>query len=269
MSTSTPDIDDPSRWLTTRHLRLPDGRFPHLGTTDGEVAPTVLLSGSPERVELMAAMLDGAERVGHKRGYQVLTGTYRGVPVSVATSGVGAPSMAIAVEELVACGARQLIRVGSCASISPSVRLGGIAVAHAAVRDEGTSAYYAPVAFPAVASPRIVQALRDAAAAGGVTVTVGVTRTTDAFYEGERKAELIAQWRRLGVLAFEMETSCLFTVAAALGVESGSIVCAGSNLLTGEATYLGHALEAFAAGQRTMLEVALGAAASLGAAITP
>jgi uridine phosphorylase len=257
-------MTDRSSWLTDRFLRLPDGTFPHLGVRgDGDVAEVVLLSGSPERVELMAALLDDVEQVANKRGYQVHTGTGGGRRVSVATSGVGAPSMSIAVEELGACGARTFIRVGSCAAIDPAVPVGGVAVIHAAVCDEGTSRYYAPPNFPPVASPPVVAALTSAADRLGVTVAVGLTRSTDSFYEGERHPDIIERWARLGVLAFEMETSCLFTVAAAHGWSAGSIICAGSNLVTGDATYRGQRLEEFRVGQDAMMRVAVAAAADL------
>jgi len=265
-----PDIDreapmteDTSGWLTERYLRLPDGSFPHLGIREGDVAAVALLSGSPERVELMAGMLDGAERVGDCRGYAVFTGSLDGAPLTVATSGVGSPSLAIAAEELIACGVSCLVRVGSCAALSPRLPVGGIAVATEAVSDEGTSRYYAPdVARPA-ASSRVTGALLSAAARRGTAVEMGPVRSTDSFYEGERTIEMIRRWKDRGVLAFEMETSCLFTVAAALGCEAGSVVCAGTNLLTGEATYRGERLEEYAAGQQAMLEFALAAAADL------
>ncbi|UDY36831.1 nucleoside phosphorylase [Dermatobacter hominis] len=272
MSTSPPPMassaaDDtippPAMWLTERHMRLPDGTFPHLGTTDGDVAPVALLSGSPDRVELMASMLDDVRQVGARRGYSVYTGTGAGGPVTVATSGVGAPSLSIAMEELAACGARTFVRVGSCASISPLMGVGGIAIAHGAVCDEGTSRYYAPSGYPAVAAPRVLDALRRAAGDEAVDCAVGLTRTTDSFYEGERTEELIGSWSARRVLAFEMETSALFTIAGVMGWEAGSIICAGSNLLTGEATYRGQSLERYQQGQADMLRVALAAAALL------
>jgi uridine phosphorylase len=251
-------------YLVERHLRLPDGTFPHLGTTnDGSVAEVVLLSGSPDRVELMASMLEGVERVGDRRGYTVYTGLYQGRRITVATSGVGAPSASIAIEELGACGGRVFMRVGSCASIAESVAIGNVVVAHAAVSDEGTSRYYAPVNFPPVAAPRVVAALLDAARRLRVPVHVGLTRSTDSFYEGERKAEIIDTWREVGVLTFEMETSALFTVAAVRGWEAGAILVPGSNLITGEATYEGNRLEEYREGERRMLDVALAAAATL------
>lgn len=251
-------------WLTDRYLRLPDGTFPHLGVRgDGDVAEVALLSGSPERVKLIAAALESAERVGAKRGYAVYSGTYEGARLSIATSGVGAPSLAIAVEELGACGARTFMRVGSCASIAEGVAVGDVVVAHAAVCDEGLSRYYAPPNLPPVASPRVVAAQMAAAERLGVPVHVGLARSTDSFYEGERTADVIERWSALGVLAFEMETSALFTVAAVRGWEAGSILVPGSNLVTDVATYRGEATEEFRLGQDRMMAVALAAAAIL------
>lgn len=252
-----------SSYLTAKYLRRPDGTFPHLGIREGDVAPTVVLSGSPERVQMMADRLDGAEAKGSPRGYQVFTGRYEGASISVATSGVGSPSMSIAVEELAACGASTFIRAGSCAAIQDDLLVGALAVAVAAVSDEGTSRYYAPSTFPAVADPDVVRALLDAAHGLGASVSVGLTRTTDSFYQGERREEIIDTWRSLHVLAFEMETSALFTVALTLGQRAGSILCVGSNLVTGGATYQGDHLDDYLAGQNLMLDVALAAAASL------
>lgn len=252
------------RYLIDRLMALPDGTLPHLGVrNDGSVASVALLSGSPARVELMAGMLTGAMRVGDRRGYLVYTGSFDGSRVTVATSGVGAPSASIAIEELGAVGARTFVRVGSCAAISRLVPVGGLAVATGAVVDEGTSRYYAPANFPAVTSLRVTQALIAAAVALGQKPAVGLTRSTDSFYEGERKREIIDLWKNLGVLTFEMETSTFCTVCAARGWEAGAILVAGSNLLTGEATYQGDAVDAFESGQSAMLRIALSAAAKL------
>jgi uridine phosphorylase len=264
-----------STYLTERYLRLPDGTLPHLGVRGGgDVAPCVLLTGNPDRLERMKALLSGAREVGRKRGYLVYTGRYAGVPVTVATSGLGAPSVAISVEELSLAGAQVFIRVGSCASIQPHVPIGSVIIATAAVRDEGASHAYAPAIFPAVADPDVVAALRAAAAeaaAPGTAVPVtavpyhlGVIRSTDSFYQGERRAEIIDQWRALRVLAFEMESSALFTVAASLGCRGGSILVPGSNLVTGGATYQGQQVEAYTAGMAQAIAVALAAVARLG-----
>ncbi len=114
-----------------------------------------------------------------------------------------------------------------------------------------------------MASPRVVSALTAAARRAGTSVQIGMTRSTDSFYEGERKSEIIDLWRSLGVMTFEMETSALFTIASARGWEAGSIVVAGSNLVSGESTYQGDRLEEFRTGQERMLVIALSAAGEL------
>src|SRR5947209_7221748 len=111
----------------------------------------------------MASLMEGARKVGDRRGYFVYTGEYEGARLSVATSGLGSPSVAVAVEELGACGSRVFIRVGSCASIAEDVSIGDVVIAQAAVSDEGTSRYYAPPDSSPVASPRVVTALTSAA----------------------------------------------------------------------------------------------------------
>ncbi|MDP6701019.1 MAG: uridine phosphorylase, partial [Candidatus Latescibacteria bacterium] len=150
-------------YLTERFLRLPDGTLPHMGVKgDGDVAPYVLLSGDPGRVEKIKTWLDKAEAVGNKRGYMVYTGTYRDTPVTLASNGVGAPSTAIAMEELALAGGKVFIRVGSCASVTENIPIGDVVIATGGVRDEGVSHTYAPSIYPAVADPDVVAALRAA-----------------------------------------------------------------------------------------------------------
>ena len=257
-----------SDYLTERFMRLPDGTLPHMGVAGGgDVAPYVLLSGDPGRVEKMKTRLDEAEAVGKKRGYLVYTGIYRGAPVTLATSGVGAPSAAIAMEELAEAGGSTFIRVGSCASIAEQVAIGDVIIGTAGVRDEGLSHTYAPAIYPAVADPDVVAALRGAAEAEGTAYHLGLVRSTDSFYEGERKVEIIDQWRALRVLAFEMESSALFTVATVRGLGSGSILVPGANLVTGHrSTYQGQHVQEYSAGTDAAITIALDAVVRLHAA---
>ena len=252
-------------YLTKRHLRLPDGTFPHMGVSGGDVAPVVMLCGNPERVELIRDKMDDVQAVGKKRGYIAYTGTFRGEAVSVASSGLGSPSVAISVEELGVAGGRVFIRVGSCASCQPNVDVGDVIISTGGVRDEGTSHYYAPTIFPALADYEVVEALSNTAHEHGVSFHRGIVRSTDSFYEGERKREIIDQWRSLRVLAFEMESSCLFTVATVLGYQSGSILVPGTNLTTGVATYQGQATEQYRVGMSSAIDVSLEASAKLSA----
>jgi uridine phosphorylase len=209
----------------------PAGRQYHLACGPGDVGGLVLLPGDPGRCERIAAHLDGARLVATNREYTTWTGALEGVPVSVTSTGIGGPSAAIAVEELCNLGAHTLIRVGSCGAMQPGLRLGDVIVAQAAVRDEGTSAQYVPLAWPAVAHLDVVDALRAAAASAGVRHHTGTVQSKDSFY-GEMEpgrmpiaAELQARWTawvRAGVLASEMECAALLTVAAVRRVRAGA-----------------------------------------------
>jgi uridine phosphorylase len=209
----------------------PAGRQYHLACGPGDVGGYVLLPGDPGRCERIAARLDGAALVATNREYTTWTGTLEGAAVSVTSTGIGGPSAAIAVEELCNLGAHTLIRVGSCGAMQPGLRLGDVIVAQAAVRDEGTSAQYVPLAWPAVAHLDVVDALRAAAAAAGVRHHVGTVQSKDSFY-GEMDpgrmpiaAELRCRWEawvRAGVLASEMECAALLTVAAVRRVRAGA-----------------------------------------------
>lgn len=252
-----------NNYFTERHLRLPDGTFPHMGVSGEDVAPVVLLCGNPERVNRICGLMTEVKEVGNKRGYAVYTGTYQDKAVTVASSGLGSPSVAIAVEELGVAGGRIFIRVGSCASCQPDVDVGDVIIAVAGVRDEGTSHYLAPAIFPAVAAYEVVFALSRSAEERGVKFHRGIVRSTDSFYDGERVSEIIDKWRRLNVLAFEMESSALFTVTTVLGYLSGSIIVPGTNLTSGVATYQGEAIEQYAEGMNRAIKIALSAAVRL------
>ncbi len=176
----------------------------HLQVEPGEVGGYVLLPGDPGRCARIAERLDGARQVAANREFTTYTGSLGGAAVSVTSTGIGGPSTAIAVEELIKLGATTLVRVGTCGALDPELGLGDIVVAHAAARGEGTSAHYAPAGFPAVADLEVVVALREAAEAAGHRCRVGVVLSNDAFYaemEPERfplEAEIRAALVRLG-----------------------------------------------------------------------
>ena len=135
----------------------------HLHIKEGDVGRYVLLPGDPGRCEKIAAYFDDAHFVAQNREYVTWTGTLLGEKVSVVSTGIGCPSTAIAVEELVGVGADTFIRVGSSGAMQPFARMGDVAIITGAIRDEGTTAHYLPLEFPAVADIDVVLALRDAA----------------------------------------------------------------------------------------------------------
>ena len=161
-----------------------DGRMYHIHCKEGDVGRYVLLPGDPFRTDLIASYFDDAKLVAHNREHKTWTGTLNGVKVSVTSTGMGCPSAAIAVEELIRCGADTLIRVGTAGRVCDKAfdpTLDGV-INTAAVRDEGTTIHYIPVEYPAVADRHVVAALADAAAKLGYHFAEGITQSKDSFY---------------------------------------------------------------------------------------
>jgi uridine phosphorylase len=189
-------------------------------------------------VPVLAERLDGARQVAANREYVSWTGELDGALVTVTSTGIGCPSAAIAVEELHASGADTFVRVGTAGGMQQDVRVGDLVIAEAAVRDEGTSPQYVPLAFPAVADPDVTRAFRDGAAALGLRHHVGVVHSKDSFY-GQREPErmpvaeeLAARWRawiRAGVLCSEMEAATIYVVARVLRARAGGIMLVAGN----------------------------------------
>ncbi len=204
----------------------------HIPASSGEVGKYCILPGDPARCEKIAGYLDSPFRLGQNREFNIWNGTLFGVPVSVCSTGIGGPSAAIALEELAACGAHTFIRVGTCGGIALKVKAGEVVIASGAVRQDGTSHEYAPPEYPAVPDTDVLFALRKSAEMLGFEFHTGVVQSKDSFY-GQHSpqrmptsASLLEKWeawKRLGVLASEMEASALFTVGASLGVRTGAV----------------------------------------------
>jgi purine-nucleoside phosphorylase len=188
----------------------------HLRAEEGDYAPLVLLPGDPNRARRISERFDdGSMReVNTHRGLLGFTGTYRGTPVSVQTSGMGTPSLSIVVEELLRLGARRLVRVGTCGGIAPGLRTGDLVIATAACPVDGaTATYLHGEPYAPAADFEMTRALVDAA-------RTGLVASVDVFYNAD--ADYAQRWRDRGVLAFEMEASALFylaTRAAAQGAD--------------------------------------------------
>lgn len=207
----------------------------HIQVSRGEVGGYCLLPGDPGRCEKIAAYLENPRHISTNREYTIWNGTLAGETVTVCSTGIGGPSTAIAVEELAACGAHTFVRIGTCGGIALKVKAGELVIASGAVRQDGTSHEYAPPEFPAVPDTAVLLALTEAARAGGLPYHTGVVQSKDSFYgqhsphrmptEGDLLAKWEA-WKRLGVLASEMEASTLFTVCASLGLSAGAVFLA-------------------------------------------
>jgi uridine phosphorylase len=216
---------------------------PITGLTADRIAPHVFLCGDPERVPRLSASWKDAREVCRVREYRVVTGELDGVPLCAASTGIGAPSTAVIVEELIKLGANTFIRVGNSGGLAPDLELGDLVITTGAVRDDGTTKTYVIPEFPAVADHEIVGALLAAARARDVRHRAGITWSLDAFYVrnavltpsgGMASMSVAGYWahahrqriedmRAANVLNMEMESGALLTLAGLFGVRAGCI----------------------------------------------
>jgi len=201
---------------------------------NGEVGRYILLPGSDGRAAEIADRFENTQVKEHSRRHNFYTGTInvdgRRVDVATVATGMGAPSVDIIVNELCRLGARRLLRVGTAGSLQPGrIPIGSVVVASAAVRDEGATRCYMPECVPAVASPEMVNAARQAAAALGVENRfVGTVHTKDSLFarefhagpRGEENERFMKELSACGVLASEMECAMLFTLATVFTQEA-------------------------------------------------
>jgi uridine phosphorylase len=221
--------------IQSKNVLNDKGTHYHICCAPGDIGRYVFLPGDPFRTDLIAEQFDNPRRVAHNREHKTWTGTLRGVPVSVCSTGMGCPSTAIALEELIHCGADTFIRIGTAGRVcdeSADASLDGIIVT-AAVRDEGTTVHYIPVEYPAVADRHIVAALADAAQSKGLRYLEGISQCKDSFYgqydpdsmpNAGRLKERWEAWRRGNVMCSEMETAALFVISSIRGCRAGAVM---------------------------------------------
>ncbi len=198
------------------------GRTYHLDTLPGSLSELCLLVGSPERAKMIAKkFFDNAVRVGKHRGLKSYTGEYRGVRMSVVTTGMGSASIGIVLPEAVESGARIFIRVGSCGTLQAEPEVGDSVICTGAVRLDGASDNWAPIEYPAVADYRVVAALVEAAKNLGLPHHIGIGAITTCFREGQARPDLNGyipprlqaqhdELQQRGVLFYSMEEATLF-----------------------------------------------------------
>lgn len=205
----------------------------HIQCTAEDIGHYVFLPGDPDRVPWIASYLENAQKVAQSREFTTYTGTLDGTRVSVTSTGIGGPSAAIAMEELVALGAHTFLRIGTCGGMQPELVPGALIIPTGAIRMEGTSQEYMPLAFPAVPDFGLTEHLVCAARAAAYDYHTGVVQCKDSFYEQHSPetmpvAPTLLQnwqaWKAAGTLASEMESAALFTVAAARHVRCATIL---------------------------------------------
>ncbi|MFJ3877114.1 nucleoside phosphorylase [Streptomyces sp. NPDC090077] len=195
---------------------LPLTRIPRTG-----LPARALVVGDPARAEAVAGRLEGAKEVSHHREYRLFTGTWRAIPVAVASHGVGAPGAILLFEELAEAGVRTLIRLGTAGAIRPGLADGELVIAEAAVRDDGVTGQLLPPEYPAVATPEAVLALQGAARAVGAPHHRGIVWTRAAFQPGLIP---LTPYGEAGIAAIEMELSALLVTASLRGLTAGGLL---------------------------------------------
>lgn len=205
----------------------------HLGCRSEDIGRYVLLPGDPKRADVIAVYLDDSRPIGRNREFTIWTGSLEGETVSVCSTGIGGPSAAIAMEELVMCGADTFIRVGTCGGMQAEIPAGQLVIPTGAVRMEGTSHEYMPSEFPAVPDFELTCAVVKAARELSLTYVTGIVQCKDSFYGqhspermpvAKRLTENWNAWIAAGVIASEMESAALFVAAASLHVKCASVL---------------------------------------------
>lgn len=205
----------------------------HLRADQGDYADAVLLPGDPLRARRIAErFLDGHRQVNRERGLLGFTGSFQDTPVSVQATGMGGPSAAIVVEELIQLGVRRLIRVGTCGGLRPELALGDLVVAISAVPAGSTARHHTGGEPHApTADFGLTHDLVHHAKALGQRPHAGPVASSDTFYDPDPQRH--HRWASRGVLAVEMEAATLFTIAAIRDVRAACLLVV-SDLVCGE-----------------------------------
>lgn len=210
---------------------------PHLKITKEQISQYVLLPGDPGRVATIGKFLNNFQILSSYREFTVGIGEYKNKRITICSTGIGCPSTAIATEELIAAGAKYLIRVGTCGGAwREDIPAGSVIIPTATVRDEGTTLEYIPKEFPAIADYFLVRLLEESSWKQKQKYFVGINRTHDAFYGNH---DAINKWGKYfteeqwenndtPILSSEMECAALFVIASLHGVKAGAILAVNS-----------------------------------------
>lgn len=219
-----------------------DGKMPHLQCAKEDIGEIVLLPGDPGRVEMFRELLDDFRIISRNREYTVGTGFYNGIKITVCSTGIGAPSTEIAVVQLIALGAKALIRIGGTGVLKENVPCGAMVLNTAAVRLGGASAFYAPPEYPAVASFEVLDCLKQACLERKNPCAMGICLSVGSFYHGQGRRlpfetnydeeKELRRYEKWNILNMEMEAETIFTLSSLNNVLAGSICAVHCNRIT-------------------------------------
>jgi len=210
-------------------------------------AEHVILPGDPGRVEKTARYIDPeAMFLASNREYCSWLATLEARKVLVCSTGIGGPSISIALEELAALGVKYFIRIGTTGAIQKKIKIPSLIITTGSVRLDGASTHYAPIEYPAVADLVLSSALVEAAKALGVAYHTGITASSDTFYPGQERydtftgyvpkrfRETMKEWQHLNVLNYEMESATLLTIINTFGLQAACVASVIVSRASGE-----------------------------------
>jgi uridine phosphorylase len=220
-----------------------EGHQYHINAKPGDIPRYVLLPGDPDRVPKIGEIWDEYHVVARHREYHSICGRVGNTDIGAVSTGIGAPSASIAVEELAAIGVDTLIRVGSTGALSEHIQCGDLIINSGAIRFDGTTPYYIMPEYPAIAHYEVVCALIQACESLGFTYHVGVGASTSSFYTGQGRPgyknysqawmdHLIPDLQKANVLNLEMETASILTLSSLYDLRAGSICTVFANRVT-------------------------------------
>lgn len=227
---------------------------PHLEAKEGQIADRILLPGDPLRAKYIAeTYLTDSVCYNQVRGMLGYTGTYKGKKVSVQGTGMGVPSISIYVHELMEFyGVRRAIRVGTCGSMQENVALRDVVIAVSASTDSAINKIrFNGMDYAPTADQELLFTAWQKAQDLGIEPHAGSVLTTDSFYDDNPESWKL--WAKFGVLAAEMETAALYTLAAKFNRQALTILTVSDNIVTGERTSSEERRQSF----NTMMELAL------------
>ncbi len=226
----------------------------HIGAKEGDIASTVLLPGDPLRAKYIAEnFLTDAICYNEVRGMYGYTGAYKGKRVSIQGTGMGVPSISIYLNELITSyKAQNLIRIGSCGSMQADIKIRDVILAMSASTDSHINKLrFNGMDYAPTANFNLLKRAYDIALEKNISVKIGSVLTSDAFYQDDPNSW--KHWANYGILAVEMETAALYTLAAKFKVNALSILTVSDSLVTREETTSEERQKTF----NQMVEVAL------------
>ncbi len=196
---------------------------PHINCDENDIHSKVIVCGDPARVERIANLGQNPKFITSNREFTVYESFYNGMPFTICSTGIGGVSALIAMEELIKCGMKAVVRIGSAGSLQKNIHNGNLIIVEGAVRCDGASKMYVEPEYPAVSDMDLVQSIRDKLSSTGITFCKGVVYSHDSFYT-DRENDICRYWSSFGVLGADMETAPIITHARFKNIKAASIL---------------------------------------------